>query len=61
LLPLTPIGAYFGFVSPPIEFYLILGVMVVFYLTLAELAQQGFYRWVEQADPKKKRARDIVG
>ncbi|MBN9132211.1 MAG: magnesium-translocating P-type ATPase [Nitrosospira multiformis] len=61
LLPLTPVGVYFGFVPPPIEFYLILGAMVVLYLTLAELAKQGFYRWVEQADPKKKRARDIVG
>lgn len=61
LLPVTPIGAYFGFVPPPIEFYLILGTMVVFYLMVAELAKQGFYRWAGQVDQKKKRARDIVG
>jgi Mg2+-importing ATPase len=35
--------------------------MVVFYLMVAELAKQGFYRWAGQVDQKKKRARDIVG
>lgn len=44
-LPFTPIGTYFGFVPPPLQFYLILGVMVVAYLGMAELAKQIFYRW----------------
>jgi Mg2+-importing ATPase len=45
LLPFTPIGTHFGFVPPPGRFYFILGVMVLAYLFIVELAKQGFYRW----------------
>jgi Mg2+-importing ATPase len=45
LLPFTPIGTHFGFVPPPARFYVILGVMVLAYLVIVELAKQGFYRW----------------
>ncbi len=45
LLPFTPIGAYFGFVPPPIEFYLILAAIVAVYLTIVELVKRRFYRW----------------
>jgi len=45
VLPFTPLGAYFGFVRPPVQFYLILAVMVVVYLLVVELAKRGFYRW----------------
>ena len=45
LLPFTPIGTYFGFVPPPAKFYFILGVMVLIYLGMVELAKQFFYRW----------------
>jgi Mg2+-importing ATPase len=45
LLPLTPIGSYFGFVAPPAKFYFILGGMLLVYLFVVELAKQGFYRW----------------
>ena len=44
-LPLTPIGAHFGFVPPPAKFYLVLGAMVLVYLFIVELAKRGFYRW----------------
>lgn len=44
-LPLTPLGAHFGFVPPPARFYLILGGMVLIYLFVVEGAKQAFYRW----------------
>jgi Mg2+-importing ATPase len=54
LLPLTPIGAYFGFVPPPPRFYFILGAMVLLYLFVVELAKQGFYRWSATASRPRK-------
>ena len=45
LLPFTPLGTHFGFVPPPLRFYLILGVMVLVYLFAVELAKRAFYRW----------------
>ncbi len=45
LLPLTPIGTYFGFVPPPPQFYFLLGGMTLAYLFVVELTKQGFYRW----------------
>lgn len=45
LLPLTPLGGYFGFVPLPLHFYLILGGMVVLYLLAVEFAKQTFTRW----------------
>jgi Mg2+-importing ATPase len=45
LLPYTSIGAYFGFVPPPMKFYLILGSMVFVYLCIVELVKQIFYHW----------------
>ena len=49
LLPFTPIGTHFGFVPPPAKFYLILGVMVIVYLSAVELAKQVFYHWPAKA------------
>jgi Mg2+-importing ATPase len=43
LLPFTPIGAYFGFVAPPIEFFLILVLLIVVYLALVETAKLRFF------------------
>jgi P-type Mg2+ transporter len=45
VLPFTPLGTYFGFVAPPLKFYLILAVMVAVYLLIVELAKNGYYRW----------------
>jgi hypothetical protein len=37
LLPLTPLGAFFGFVPPPVSFYVFLAAAVLAYLMLVEL------------------------
>jgi len=54
LLPFTPAGTYFGFVPPPAKFYFILGIMVLAYLFIVELAKQGFYRWSAAARMPRK-------
>ena len=46
VLPLTPLGAYLGFVAPPPLFFLLLAGMVVVYLCAAEGVKQLFYRLV---------------
>jgi Mg2+-importing ATPase len=43
LLPFTVIGTYFGFVAPPIEFFLILVLLIVVYLALVETAKRRFF------------------
>lgn len=48
LLPLTPVGVYFGFVALPAKLYLILTGMVIVYLAMVEFAKRGFYRWLAQ-------------
>jgi Mg2+-importing ATPase len=45
LLPLTAVGAWFGFVAPPGKFYLVVAGMVVAYLALVELVKRLFYRY----------------
>ncbi len=57
LLPFTPLGTYFGFVPPPGKFYFILGVMVLVYLCIVELAKQGFYRWAVARRPRRLASR----
>jgi P-type Mg2+ transporter len=49
-LPFTPIGAYFGFVPPPVMFYAILAAMVLVYLAIVEVAKRGFYHWNRKAN-----------
>ena len=44
LLPLTPVGTYFGFVAPPPLFFLILLGMVLGYLVAVEWVKRWFYR-----------------
>jgi P-type Mg2+ transporter len=43
-LPLLPIGRYFGFVAPPVKYFVILLLMVITYLTLVEFVKRWFYR-----------------
>ncbi len=45
LLPFTPVGSYFGFVPPPLDFYLILAGMVIVYLVLVQIVKHFFYKW----------------
>jgi P-type Mg2+ transporter len=44
-LPYSPLAAYFGFVAPPLKFFLILVGMVVVYLLLVELIKRVFYKY----------------
>jgi Mg2+-importing ATPase len=44
VLPFTPLGAYFGFVSPPLSFYAILAGLVFIYLFAVEGIKQWFFR-----------------
>jgi len=50
VLPFTSLGAYFGFVPPPAQFYAILAAMVVIYLVMVEVAKRGFYRWYRKTN-----------
>jgi P-type Mg2+ transporter len=45
VMPLTPIGTYLGFVTPPPLFFLLLAGMVLIYLCAVEGVKQLFYRW----------------
>lgn len=45
-LPLSPLGAFFGFVSPPATYYLFLIAAVAGYLITMEAAKRAFFRWV---------------
>jgi P-type Mg2+ transporter len=44
VFPYTPFGRYFGFVPPPLTFYLILAGLVLFYLFAVEGVKQWFFR-----------------
>ena len=46
LLPLTPLGAFFGFVAPPLSFYLFLAAAVATYLVLVEIVKRLFFRYI---------------
>ncbi|MGE5638189.1 MAG: magnesium-translocating P-type ATPase [Chloroflexota bacterium] len=43
-LPFTPLGSLFGFVQPPIAFFLILTGLIGAYLVLAQFVKDWFYR-----------------
>ena len=49
-IPFTPLGTYFGFVPPPVEFYAILAAMVVIYLVMVEVAKRVFYHWYRKTN-----------
>ncbi|MEN6620882.1 MAG: magnesium-translocating P-type ATPase [Smithella sp.] len=44
VLPFTPVSEIFGFVSLPISFLLVMGLIVALYILMAELAKKIFYR-----------------
>jgi Mg2+-importing ATPase len=50
-IPLTPLGALFGFVPLPPIFYLILGALVLGYAGCAEVAKAWFYRTAPPGRP----------
>ena len=45
-LPVTPLGAVFGFVAVPTWFVGAMGIIVLLYLVTAEAAKRRFYRWL---------------
>jgi P-type Mg2+ transporter len=47
LLPYTPIAGLFGFQPLPMIFLVLLGVIVVLYISAAEVMKRYFYRWVK--------------
>jgi Mg2+-importing ATPase len=55
LLPLTPLGAFFGFVAPPVSFYLFLATAVVTYLALVEMVKRLFFRYVAPQQGVRRR------
>ncbi|NOU42218.1 MAG: magnesium-translocating P-type ATPase [Methyloglobulus sp.] len=55
-LPFTPVGTYFGFVPPPVQFYAILAMMVVVYLAIVEVAKRGFYYWYRKTNSNFRQA-----
>jgi P-type Mg2+ transporter len=48
ILPLTPLGAYFGFTPPPLALYGALALMVMAYLGAAEFAKRRFFRRISR-------------
>jgi Mg2+-importing ATPase len=44
IIPFTPLGAVFGFVSLPISFILLMLAIVGFYILEAEMAKKVFYK-----------------
>ncbi len=44
LVPFTPLGALFGFVEPPLLFYVALVILLGSYLVLAEVVKNWFYK-----------------
>jgi Mg2+-importing ATPase len=47
ILPFTPLGKVFGFSQLPISFLLLMGVIVAFYIIMAEMLKAVFYRRVK--------------
>lgn len=50
-LPFTPLAPLLGFTPLPLEFFALLGLVVVVYLALVEFAKRRFYRYWERRDP----------
>jgi Mg2+-importing ATPase len=44
LIPYTPIGEIFGFVRVPLIYFLIIGLIVLAYISIAEMVKKRFYR-----------------
>jgi hypothetical protein len=44
ILPFTPLGRIFGFVTLPTSFFLILGLIMILYIFTSEVVKKAFYR-----------------
>jgi len=47
IFPYTPLGALFDFQVLPVKFLLLVGGILVVYMTSAEVAKRFFYRWAK--------------
>jgi Mg2+-importing ATPase len=47
VFPFTPIGSLFGFGPLPAMFFLLMGLIVVFYILAAEIMKRIFYTWAK--------------
>ena len=47
LIPFTPLAAILDFAPLPIEYLLILGAIIAFYVLGAELTKAAFYRYIK--------------
>jgi Mg2+-importing ATPase len=47
LIPYSPLAGIFNFQALPVKFLLMVGAILVIYMTSAELAKRLFYRWVK--------------
>jgi Mg2+-importing ATPase len=47
IVPLTPMGTLFGFTPLPVNYFLLIGLIILFYVLTAELAKKIFYRLVK--------------
>jgi P-type Mg2+ transporter len=61
LISLTPIGPWFGFVVPPLLFFVFLAVAVVAYLAVTELVKHQFYLYWMQHQRRSRRALSLQG
>jgi Mg2+-importing ATPase len=55
VIPLLPIGRWFGFVAPPPLFFLFLIAATLAYLAIVELTKHAFYRAIESAAVARRR------
>ncbi len=53
LLPLTPLGPYFGFVAPPLHYYALLAGLVTVYLFLVDAVKVRFYKYLAHHPPRQ--------
>jgi len=44
LIPYTPIGTYFKLYPMPLKYYVGIGIIVMLYATLVEIAKKIFYK-----------------
>jgi len=54
-LPVTPLALMLGFTPLPLEFFVLLSVVVVVYLGAVEAVKRGFYRRLALADESRIR------
>jgi Mg2+-importing ATPase len=47
ILPISPLSSIFGFSPLPISYYLLIGLIIIFYVFTAEVVKKIFYKRVK--------------